>query len=207
MTGRHAAPRRTWASRGGVPWVPVAAALVGALGLVGGLGTQAYWNDTATVSGETVTSGSLDLLVDNQQGNPTTYTWTSLQMSDMAPGESKAATITLKNNGTTPFTVSATATASGNLDPHVTALVMPSGAASSDTTYPRQETCSGSPPATFNDTLGNTGKTVIPPTSTLAAGASLVVCVQLTLATNAPNSMQGKSYVPVFAFTATQAAS
>ncbi len=41
----------------------------------------------------------------------------------------------------------------------------------------------------------------------MAAGATLVVCVSLTLATNAPNSMQGKSYTPVFTFTATQAAS
>lgn len=205
MSGRHAAPRRVGPAPR-VPWVPVTAALVGALGLLGGLGTQAYWNDTATVSGDTVTSGTLDLLVDDQQGNPTTYTWSSLAMTNMAPGESKAATLTLKNNGTTPFTVSATATASGNLDPHVTALVMPGGTASSDATYPRTETCSGAA-STFNDTLGNTGKTVIASTSTLNAGATLVVCVQLTLATNAPNSMQGKSYVPVFVFTATQAAS
>ncbi|CAM3908209.1 TasA family protein [Nocardioides marinus] len=202
MTGRHAAARRT---RGGT-WRPGVLALVGALGLMGGLGTQAYWNDQATVTGTAVTSGTLDLLVDGQQGNPSTYAWSSLSMTDMAPGESKAGTITLSNAGTTPFTVSATATASGNLDPHVTARVVLAGSATTDTTYPRQETCTGGT-QTFNDTLGNTGKSVISSTSTMAAGASLVVCVSLTLATNAPNSMQGKSYTPVFTFTATQAAS
>ena len=202
MTGRHAAPRP---ARSGV-WRPGVVALVGALGLVGGLGTQAYWNDQATVTGQTVTSGSLDLLVDGEQGNPSTYPWASLSMTDMAPGESKAGTVTLSNGGTTPFTVSATATASGNLDPHVTARVVLAGSATTDSTYPRQETCTGGT-QTFNDTLGNSGKTVISSTSTMAAGATLVVCVSLTLATNAPNSMQGKSYTPVFTFTATQAAS
>lgn len=207
MTGRHAAPRRVVSRRvRGGPWRPGIVALVGALGLVGGLGTQAYWNDQATVTGATVTSGTLDLLVDGVQGNPTTYSWSSLSMTDMAPGESKAGTVTLSNAGTTPFTVAATATASGNLDPHVTARVVLAGSATTDTTYPRQEACAGGT-QTFNDTLGNSGKTVIASTSTLAAGATLVVCVSLTLATNAPNSMQGKSYTPVFTFTATQAES
>ena len=207
MTGRHVAPRRAVARRvRGGPWRPGIVALVGALGLVGGLGTQAYWNDQATVTGATVTSGTLDLLVDGVQGNPATYSWSSLSMTDMAPGESKAGTVTLSNAGTTPFTVAATATASGNLDPHVTARVVLAGSATTDTTYPRQEACAGGT-QTFNDTLGNSGKTVIASTSTLAAGATLVVCVSLTLATNAPNSMQGKSYTPVFTFTATQAAS
>ena len=207
MTGRHVAPRRVVARRvRGGPWRPGIVALVGALGLVGGLGTQAYWNDQATVTGATVTSGTLDLLVDGVQGNPATYSWSSLSMTDMAPGESKAGTVTLSNAGTTPFTVAATATASGNLDPHVTARVVLAGSATTDTTYPRQEACAGGI-QTFNDTLGNSGKTVIASTSTLAAGATLVVCVSLTLATNAPNSMQGKSYTPVFTFTATQAES
>lgn len=207
MTGRHVAPRRAVARRvRGGPWRPGIVALVGALGLVGGLGTQAYWNDQATVTGATVTSGTLDLLVDGVQGNPATYSWSSLSMTDMAPGESKAGTVTLSNAGTTPFTVAATATASGNLDPHVTARVVLAGSATTDTTYPRQEACAGGT-QTFNDTLGNSGKTVIASTSTLAAGATLVVCVSLTLATNAPNSMQGKSYTPVFTFTATQAES
>lgn len=202
MSGRHAAPRP---ASGGARRAAVVA-LVGALGLVGGLGTQAYWNDQATVAGTTLTSGSLDLLVDGQQGNPSTYTWSSLAMSDMAPGESKAATVTLSNAGSVPFTVAATGTASGNLDPHVTARVVLSGAATTDSTYPRQETCTGGT-QTFEDTLGNTGKTVISSTATMASGATRVVCVSLTLATTAPSSMQGKSYTPVFTFTATQAVS
>lgn len=203
MSGRHAAARP---SRIGGTWSPAVLALVGALGLTGGLGTQAYWNDTATVTGDTLTSGSLDLLVDGEQGNPTTYTWISLAMSDMAPGEAKAATLTLKNNGTTPFTVSATATASGNLDPHVTARVVRAGSATTDTTYPRQEACNGGSQA-FNETLGSSGKTVIASTSTINPGGTLVVCVSLTLATDAPNAAQGQSYTPVFVFTATQVTS
>lgn len=203
MSGRHAAPRP---ERVRGPWLPVVLALAGAFGLLGGLGTKAYWNDTATVAGETVTSGSLELLVDGAQGNPTTYTWSTLTMTDMAPGESKAATVTLSNAGSTPFTISSTATASGNLDPHVTARVVTAGTATTDTTYPRQEACTGGTQA-FNETLGNSGKTVIASTSTINPGGTLVVCVSLTLATNAPNSMQGKSYTPVFVFTATQAAS
>lgn len=185
--------------------MPAVVALLGALGLVGGLGTQAYWNDVATVAGETVTSGSLNLLVDDVEGNPEAYTWASLQMTNMAPGESRAATVTLENAGTTPFTVSATGTASGNLDPHVKVWVTYGGVADNTGSYPRTGSCTGTP--TFSDeTLGNTGKTVIGATTTLEPGATLAVCVRLLLETTAPNSMQGKSYVPVFVFTATQVA-
>ena len=185
-------------------WVLPLLLLLVLVGAAGGAGTFAYWNDTATVNGDTVTSGTLDLLVNGQQGNPTTYTWSTLTMTDMAPGESKAATLTLSNAGSVPFTISATAVATGNLDPHVTATVVVGGAATSDATYPRTETCTGGS-QTFSNTLGNTGKTVIASSSSVASSGTLVVCVVLTLASNAPNSMQGKSYAPTFTFTATQA--
>lgn len=56
------------------------------LGIVLGFGatsTLAYWTDTATVTGGTFTAGTLDLQVNDAQGNPTAYALTSLAMADM----------------------------------------------------------------------------------------------------------------------------
>lgn len=179
-------------------------ALVGALGLVGGLGTQAWWNDVETVSGATITSGSLDLKVEGQDS----YTWTALSMADLAPGESTAESLTLTNAGTTPFTLSATAAATGSdtnaLVPHVTMLVRLDATATSDATYPRQESCSGTG-ATYDDlAVTTTPVAVVPGPVTMQPGESTSVCVRLTLSGAAGNSLQGKTYVPTFTFTATQ---
>lgn len=232
MSGRHALPRRSVAAAGGThrddsrlavrrgpgrragggsaargarPWTPVIVALVGALGLVGGLGTQAYWNDVETVSGATVTSGSLDLKVEGQDS----YTWAALSMTNMAPGESTAESVTLTNSGTTPFTLSATAAATGSdanaLVSQVTMLVRLADTATSDVTYPRQETCSTAGTVTYNDqAVTTTPVTVVAGPVTVQPGDSTTVCVRLTLSPSAGNTLQGKTYTPSFVFTAVQ---
>ena len=58
-------------------------------------------------------AGSLDVTVDGQEGNPTRYEWSALQMVNMAPGESVAASLPISNAGTTPFTFEVTGTAIG----------------------------------------------------------------------------------------------
>lgn len=202
--GRHAAPRRT-APRPTRPWTPVVVALVGALGLVGGLGTQAYWNDVETVSGATVTSGSLDLLVEGQQS----YAWTVLDLANIAPGESTAKVLTLNNAGTTPFTVSITASATASvvaLRDAMQVTVVPSGTVSqTSVVYPRAESCTGT--ASFGPAaLTGSETTVLTESVTVEPWASLTICVRLQLDLAAANSTQSSTYTPTFTLTATQAA-
>ena len=173
---------------------------------MGGLGTQAYWNDVETVSGATVTSGSLDLKVAGQDS----YSWTALSMTNMAPGESVAESITLTNAGTTPFTLSATASATGSdthaLVPQVTMLVrLGDTATADDVTYPRQESCSAAGIVTYNDlAVSTTPVAVVPGPVTMQPGDAASVCVRLTLSVGADTGLQGKTYTPTVVCTAVQ---
>jgi predicted ribosomally synthesized peptide with SipW-like signal peptide len=198
VSGRHAAPRRP-APRPARPWTPVVVALVGALGLVGGLGTQAYWNDVETVSGATITSGSLDLKVAGEDS----YTWSGLSVEDLAPGEAHAAALTLTNAGTTPFTVTATGATNGSLAGYLTFVVTTGGTPSTTTSYPRTGSCSGT--QTFSGLIGG-GTTVLTASPTVPAGGTLTICVAVTLSIGTPEGEQDKSSQPIFDFTATQVA-
>lgn len=205
MSGAHRAERTRGARRRPLTALLLAGAVL--LGLTGGPGTLAYWNDTETVQGGVVTAGSLDLTVEGVQGP---YTWAGLQMSDLVPGESVAAELTIQNAGTTPFTVVLTGTATGGLAPHVTATAYVGGTATSDETYPRAETCEGAAPGT----AGTLGATARPLTSPVTVGVptgpgtgEATLCVVLALPPTTAPAAQGTSITPSFAITATQAQS
>ncbi|MBF4161199.1 SipW-dependent-type signal peptide-containing protein [Nocardioides acrostichi] len=207
---RHAAPRRRPRLRTVLP------ALAGVTVLtVGGMGTYAYWTDSATVQGGALVSGSLDLTIDGQQGNPTSYTWSALATSGLAPGESRAAVMTVANAGDVPFTYHATGASGGDagLRGTMTIRVVLGGVKvpDNDNAYPIQETCSGGTD-TFDAHLDASGAVQVLPTGggtdpRLAKSASIGVCVQVTMDSDAPDSVQGKTYQPSFTFTAAQATS
>lgn len=201
MSGAHRAERAH--SRQGRPLPALLLALVALLGATGGLGTLAYWNDVEAVRGGTITAGSLDLTVDGVQGP---YTWSALTMEQMAPGESLAADLTIRNAGSTPFTVVMSGTATGGLATHLTVTAHVGGTATSVDLYPRKETCGGAP-ASATRTLGvdpqdlATTGTVGP---TTGPGSSITICVVLTLPSDVPLAAQGTWIEPRFALTATQ---
>lgn len=199
----HRAPRRA-----GTGWrrAPLAVlAVVAALGSVTSLATYASWNDTASVAGTTITSGSLDLKVDDLDTLPS---WSPLSMTNLAPGESTAASLTVRNAGTTPFTLTATGSASGaDLLPVVNLTVVVGGTATTDDLYPRTETCNGGTQV-YSGTLAG-APTVLPASANLApttGGGTAQVCLVATLPSTAgnQNGLQNKSWVPTFTFTATQ---
>ena len=205
MRGRHASVRPTRASR---PWVPAVIALVGALGLTGGLGTRAYWNDSTAVSGTTLTSGSLDVRVGGQDS----YTWSALSMTNLAPGESTADSLTISNAGTTPFTVSITSTVASSSSDIRTAMLATirsnSSASTTSASYPRTESCSGTNNITYGPAaLPATTTTVLGPSSSLAPGDTLTFCVLLELPSPSTNATQDQTYSPTFVVTATQVSS
>lgn len=171
-----------------------------ALGVVLGLGavtTGAYWTDDATVTGVTLSTGRLDLKIDGQD-NVTGYT--SLNLTDMVPGNSVAAVLTISNSGTVPFSYTATSTASDTkslatvLQVKVTTDPSVSGSAPAKTCASSGIPGSGT---TLNGGLINAGRTV-------AAGASEKLCVQVTLPAGAANSFQGATAGITLAFTAAQ---
>src|SRR5690349_17712418 len=75
---------------------------------LGATGTFAYWTDDVSVTGTTFTSGTLDLKVNNGDG-PVTYT--AMNLSNMAPGDSTAGVLTVANAGNIPLKYTETTSA------------------------------------------------------------------------------------------------
>ena len=164
-------------------------------------GSFAYWSDSTTISGTSITSGTIDLKV-NGQDSVTGYA--SLNISTMVPGNTVAGVLTITNAGTAPFTYSMDATGTNadgkNLAGALVAKV--TGAGSVTGTSP-SATCGGT-------TLSGTGTTFsanLISSATprnLAAGGSETVCVQATLPTSASTSLQGATTGITFSVTANQ---
>lgn len=182
--------------------VPVAVALLGALGLLGGLGSYAYWNDEVVVAGSTITSGTLDLKVEGVDS----YTWSALSTTGLAPGESVAKSLTFSNAGSTPFTVSITSSVSTSLEAFRTAVlatVTDGTATTGSATYPRSASCSGV--ATYGPAaLPLASTAVLGPTTAIQPGESRTFCVRLLFSVAAGNTTQSKTLSPTFTVTATQ---
>lgn len=149
--------------------------------LLGGQGTYAFWNDTATVTGSGFSSGKLDLTVNGAQGNPTAYAATNLTLTGMVPGESVAVSLTIANAGDADFTWVPTVTTGGALGPALDVKVLLAGNQSGDdTTYPRTETCTGGSALTSGTTATRLNR----------GAAAQTVCVQVTLPATTDNSFQ-----------------
>ncbi|MCS6576378.1 hypothetical protein NYS52_17765 [Curtobacterium flaccumfaciens pv. flaccumfaciens] len=96
------------------------------------------------------------------------------------------------------FTYSATVTRStsrtwGFADGSITLQLFTGTPDKSDTTYPVQQTCSGTA-LTAAQSVG-AGNTTIAPNQSLSAGGSRTLCAVVAMVTAAPNSDQGKSGV------------
>ena len=194
---RKAAPTRGHRARHGQPrgrLVRAACALLAATVVgVGSLGTYAFWTDEATLASGTITSGTLNLRVDGNEGNPTPYSWTALSLTDMAPGESVAAQLSVQNTGTTPFTFTATGAFTAGIQPYFQLRVVRGGTAgNSGSAYPRTGSCTGGTETFATGTLAN-GATVVPTSPVVAAGGSTTLCVIASLPISAANAAQGAS--------------
>jgi len=171
---------------------------LGAVLTAGVTGTFAYWSDAVTLSGAKFTAGTIDLKANNLD---TVTGYTSLNISTMVPGNSVAGVLTIKNGGTAPFKYTAVTTATnvdgknlrGSLQVKVTGAATVTGTSPTATCSGTALTGSGT---ALNGSLLSTGRL-------LAAGASETVCVQVTLDSAAPTSVQGGTTDVVFTFNAT----
>lgn len=214
--GRHAAPRwRAWFGRGRTR----AVLSLGVVLSLGAVGTTAYWTDTAAVSTGPVTSGSMDLQVAQTTAGPwgavgtgTAYAASHITVANIAPAESYAFTLAVRNVGHADFTYTAAVTQGALpawtfVGTPITVQLYTGSPVDSATIFPVQDTCSGTalaPAATV--TTGSA--TVIPATRRLNAGATdAQLCVLVTMVAGAANDNQGKQGQLRLDFTATQVTS
>lgn len=161
---------------------------------MGSAGTFAFWTDEVTVTGITITAGTIDLQVNDLD---TVTGYTSLNITNMVPGNSVAAVLTVKNAGTASLKYTATSTASNSLG---SALTLKVTGNSSVTGSSPSATCAGSALSgtgtSLNGSMIGTGRL-------LTASQSEPICVQLTLPSDAASSLQGTSTSVSLAFTGT----
>ncbi len=134
-----------------------------------------------TISGTTLTSGTLDLQV-NSSNAPAT---TTLGMTGMVPGSSSAEVLTVKNNGNVPLKYTLTGGLTGT---HATDYGTASGL---ELTIRVGGTVTGSAVATCTGATTTYGATalsatalnaIVSPRGPLAATTTETICFQVTLA-------------------------
>lgn len=183
------------------------------LGL-GAVGTLAAWSDTATATSGAFSTGSVDIQLNNDQGNPTAYAFATLNMpnllsspnkSIMLPGNSVAATLPVQNKGSLAFGYTLAASATGVLlAPYLTVAVY-TGATASNTAATGTCGGTGSSQIGTGTTLSTSGSVPLIAISR-ALGATTgaeTLCFVVTLSSSAPTTVQSETATATFVFTAT----
>ncbi|WP_260845083.1 CalY family protein [Prescottella equi] len=173
---------------------------IASLGIVlglGAIGTLAAWSDTATATSGVFSTGSVDLKLNGDPGNPTAYNFATLTKSNMMPGSSVAATLPVQNAGVAPFnyTMAAAATTS-TLAPFLKVTV--------STGTSNGTACSGGTVIANGVPLVSGGSTnLITTARPLNNGGSESLCFQVAVDSAAPTTVQGQTVNASFNFTAT----
>ncbi len=172
----------------------------GALSAVIWAGSFATFTDSGT-AGSTFTAGTVDLLVNSEADDA--YAFTSIEMSNMKPGDVKYAPLTIANNGTLGFTytmaTSATNADSKGLRDQLTLGVKKvANAAACDS--------AGVGYAASVDTMTASGALSAGTIATraLSAGSSEVACFRVELPSGSADSYQGAATTATFTLSATQ---
>ncbi len=168
------------------------------LGL-GAVGTLAYWTDSATLDGGSFVSGNLDIKLGSPapgvDNNPSQFT-TDFAMTNMQPGDSKAAIVTVRNSGSIGFTYTATGVTSGGaLASLLSFKVVPGGALSGTTD------CTGTP--SFTGTMASAQNVITANRPLAGSGGNESFCVVATLPTGTTTG-QNTSATASFTFNAKQ---
>ncbi|GAA1048177.1 hypothetical protein [Arthrobacter russicus] len=185
-------------------WIFASVAAVSGFLIAGTAGTAALWRDQGTINPGTVSIGSLVLLNGDQTSQVKNFQLDAFGSTALAPGTGRQAPVVVKNGGSTPFSldmsgISATPTGQGSLllgSFTVTVAQVdsvtscPAGAASpvGQQLYQGPQQSS----ARFSSQ------------PRLAAGASLVLCLQGSLGSNAPQASGGSGFQLSFGFRADQ---
>lgn len=178
MAERSRTSARRWFGHGRTRALLAAGLLVG----TGAVATSAYWARKTTITGVSLTSGAMNIdLAANNKVKPETYDWsTGLVLTNLTAGTSKAATIAVSNHSDGPVKLTygiksaATNTTGTTLAGALQVTIRLGGAVSGGT-------CTGGTligaAGTAINSFNQSG------VSTLSAGQSNSVCVQVTLPT------------------------
>lgn len=200
---RHAAPKHARRAGTGVRRGHRSARIRAVLGLAVVLalatpGTYAHWTDEVQVSGTAITSGTLDLRVDGQD-HVTGYT--ALDIAPMVPGNSTAAVLTLRNDGTAALKYTATTSATNADGKSLGAALVVK--VTGDTTVAGTTPATSCAGAALPGTAASLGGPLLATGRLMAPGASEKICVQVTLPTNAASALQGATTTVGITITAT----
>lgn len=185
-----------------------ALAALGVLVVLGVATTSAYWTDAATVTGGTISSGTLDLTAGPTTGaenlggtGPNNWDFAALAIADMIPNESVARTLVVRNSGTAPLRFNATvrsttdALTSGTSGLQVQVFDEASSATNTGTQAggDRAGTCTGT--QRYSGYVSVTASANVFPADIAlpTTGANRTLCVRAWLSSAAPNALQGKS--------------
>lgn len=183
--------RRWWTS------VPLRAFL--SFGLVlgfGSAGTFAYWTDDADVQGITFTAGTVNLELQDDADD--TVSFTSLNMSNLIPGQSSAGILKVENTGSVGFTYTATTSVSNSTLASALDVKVTTGAVGG--TAPNL-TCGGTQ---LSGTATNLSLALVTTARSLASSAFENLCIQVSMPSGASSTLQGLTTTASFTFTATQ---
>lgn len=160
--------------------------------------TQAVWTDSQDVTGNTFSTGSVDI--------STSPTSALVTFASMVPGDKVTAPLTVSNAGTLQLRYAMTASISGSttlsdgLELQIKSGVTTCSNAGFDTdgsnVYATGTLTAGA--------IGSTAQGSQPGDRTLNASASEVLCFQVRLPSNAGTGLQGLSTTATFTFAAEQ---
>ncbi|MEO7348932.1 MAG: hypothetical protein ABIW32_03595 [Terrimesophilobacter sp.] len=150
-----------------------------ALGVSSAGVSYATWVDSEPVSGGTITAGTLDLTIADSVGNDlTNSTLSGVAWSQLLPGDVVSQQVSVTNTGTTPL-----------------ALTVSTSPSTVINVYVKSGVCSG----TITGDSSNTTPTAVG--APLAGGASVTVCIQVSLT---PTAVQNQSAPFTMTFTGDQ---
>lgn len=178
--------------------------LVLSLGLLSGVvwaGTFATFTDSGTAS-STFTAGSVDLLLSGEADDA--YAFTSIEMSNMKPGDVKYAPLTIANNGTLDFSYTM-ATSATNADSKALRDQLTLGIKKVATAAACDSAGVGYTASLDTMTASGALSSAAISSRSLSAGASEVACFRVELPSSSSDTFQGATTTATFTFSATQA--
>lgn len=186
-TALHRAPRTRRPLRG-ILFSAGLLVVVVAMALLGAGGSYAAWNSATATNASSVTSGTTSLTVNGVSD----YTFPNLNLASLGPGQSVFVPLTITNTGSTSLSTVVSKTTivsdSNGLSAELTAAITASSTCSAST-------MAGTRLASYTTTASPI---------TLAAGASLPICLDIKMDLDAPMTVAGGSTTFSMAITATQ---
>ncbi|MFN8506985.1 MAG: TasA family protein [Dehalococcoidia bacterium] len=173
----------------------------------------AVFTDTATSTGNTFTTGTLDIKLGDGSATPSDSVTASVAFNAMAPGDSVTRPVVVSNAGTNAlrYAISSAATnADSKALKDSLALVVKTADVTTPGTpcdnFDGTQLYSGDLDSTAGKILGDSTSGAQTGDRTVAAGATETLCFQVSLALSAGNSLQGAATTATFTFDAEQTA-